>query len=226
VDREIKARSTPGVRRYDSPVRRARALETERRITEAAATLFTELGYVGTSLAAVADRAEVDPRTLYKVFGTKVGLLSRLVDIAIVGDQDAVPVAARSWAVDAFGADTGRERVIAFATVVRHVMASAGWAFRIAAQAAATDADAGALWAAGQRHRLDDATKFVRSLRRADLLRRDRSSRDAVGTVWLVSSPETFIQLTDGFGWTLGRYEHWVERILADALLEPPNPQE
>jgi AcrR family transcriptional regulator len=226
VDREIKAASTHEARSYDSPVRRAKAQETERRIIDAAAALFIDHGYVGTSLAAVAARAEVDPRTVYKVFGSKVGLLSRLVDIAIVGDQEAVPVAARSWAVDAFGADTGSERVHAFATLVRHVMASAGWAFRIAAQAAATDADAAALWATGQRHRLDDATKFVRSLRHTDLLRRDRSGRDAVATVWLVSSPETFIQLTDGLGWTLGRYEHWMERTLVDALLEPPTSQQ
>jgi AcrR family transcriptional regulator len=223
VEPDIKADSAHAGRRYDSPVRRAKAQETERRIIDAAATLFVDGGYVATSLAAVADRAEVDPRTVYKVFGSKVGLLSRLVDVAIVGDQEAVPVADRSWAADAFGAATGSERVEAFAAVVRHVMASAGWAFRIAAQAAAADADAAALWATGQRHRLEDATRFVSSLRHAQLLRRDRSSRDAVATVWLVSSPETFIQLVDGLGWTLGRYEHWVERTLADALLKPPS---
>ena len=222
MDREIKPASTRAGRRYDSPVRRTKAQETERRIIDAAATLFVDHGYVATSLAAVADRAEVDPRTVYKVFGGKVGLLSRLVDVAIVGDQDPVPVADRSWAANAFGADSGAERVHTFAAVVRHVMASAGWAFRIAAQAAAADADAAALWATGQRHRLEDATRFVNSLRHAHLLRLDRPSRDAVATVWLVSSPETFIQLVDGLNWTLGRYEHWVERTLADALLEPP----
>ncbi len=223
MEREIKAEPSRAARRYDSPVRRARAHETERRIIDAAAALFVDHGYVATSLAAVADRAEVDPRTVYKVFGSKVGLLSRLVDIAIVGDQDAVPVADRSWATDAFGAATGSERVHAFAFALRHVMASAGWAFRVAAQAAAADADAAALWATGQRHRLADATGFVNSLRQARLLRRDRSGRDAVATVWLISSPETFIQLIDGCDWTLGRYERWVERSLADALLEPPH---
>ncbi len=223
MEREIKAESTSAARRYDSPVRREQAQQTERRIIDAAAALFIDHGYVGTSLAAIADHAAVDPRTVYKVFGSKVGLLSRLVDIAIVGDQDAVPVADRSWAAAAFGADTGSERVHAFAAVIRHVMASAGWAFRIAAQAAAADADAAALWATGQRHRLADATKFVNSLRQAHQLRRDRSSRDAVATVWLISSPETFIQLIDGCDWTLGRYERWVERSLADALLEPPH---
>ena len=224
MEREIKSAPTRG-RRYDSPVRRAKAQQTERRIIDAAAALFADHGYVGTSLAAIADRAEVDPRTVYKVFGSKVGLLSRLVDVAVVGDQEAVPVVDRAWAADAFGAATGRERVRAFAAAVRHVMASGGWAFRIAAQAAATDTDAAALWATGQRHRLEDATRFVDSLRSTHLLRRDRSTRDAVATVWLVSSPETFIQLVDGFGWTLGRYEKWVERSLTDAVLELPRSE-
>jgi AcrR family transcriptional regulator len=182
VEPDIKAEWAHAGRRYDSPVRRAKAHETERRIIDAAARLFVDGGYVATSLAAVADRAEVDPRTVYKVFGSKVGLLSRLVDVAIVGDQEAVPVADRSWAADAFGAATGGERVKAFAALVRHVMGSAGWAFRIAAQAAAADADAAALWATGQRHRLEDATRFVSSLRYTHLLRRDRPSRDAIAT--------------------------------------------
>lgn len=53
------------------------------------------------------------------------------------------------------------------------------------------------------------------------MLRPDRSSRDAIATVWLVSSPETYLQLVDGLDGTLGRYERWFERTLADALLEP-----
>ena len=53
-------------------------------------------------------------------------LLSRLVDVAIVGDQAAVPVAGRSWALGAFDGADRRERVGAFAAAVRRVMESAG----------------------------------------------------------------------------------------------------
>ena len=143
----VKAqRSAQTSRRYDSPVRRERALETERRILTAAATAFAETGYVGTSLEAIANAAGVNPRTVYKVFGTKVRLLSRLVDVSMVGDQDAGPVAGRSWALDAFEAPTGVERVGAFAAAIRRVMQSAGTVFRTAAQAAVADPDAAALW--------------------------------------------------------------------------------
>lgn len=211
---------TASPRAYESPVRRAKAQETERRVLAAAAALFAERGYVGTSLAAVAEEAGVNARTVYKVFDSKVALLSRLVDVAMVGDQEAVPVAGRPWTAAAFGALTGRERVRAYAGAMRQLMASAGTAFRIAAQAAAADSEAAALWATGQRLRLEDSTAFVGALQAAGLLRSGLRHADAAATVWLVTSPETFTQLSDGLGWTIDRYGRWVDRTLADALLE------
>ena len=100
-------------------------------------------------------------------------------------------------------------------------MRSAGSAFRVAAQAAAADADAAALWATGQRLRLKDSTSFVAALHDAELLRRDRPRHEAVATVWLITSPETFTQLRDSLGWTLDRYERWIDQVLADSLLDP-----
>ena len=216
----VKSQTVTTTRRYDSPARRAKAQETEAKILDAAAALFAERGYVATSLAAVAERAGVNARTVYKVFGTKVRLLSRFVDVAIVGDQEAIPVAERSWAEAAFNARTGRERVRAYAAAIRRVMSSAGPAFRVAAQAAA-DVDAAALWAVGQRLRLEDSTAFVAALHDAHLLRRGSSRREAVATVWLITAPETFTQLNDGLGWTLDQYERWINRMLVDALLDP-----
>ena len=47
----------------------------------------------------------------------------------------------------------------------------------------------------------------------------------AAATVWLLTSPETYLQLTEGLGWSLDDYEQWLERSLVDALLEPhPTP--
>ena len=80
--RPVKIPPQPSPRRYDSPLRRAKAQETERRVLDAAASLFAERGYVGTSLAAVAEQAGVNARTIYKVFDSKLALLSRLVDVA------------------------------------------------------------------------------------------------------------------------------------------------
>jgi len=220
VARAVKP-SAQKARRYDSPIRRARALETETRILEAAEALFAERGYVATSLAAIAEQAGINARTLYKVFETKVELLSRLVDVSIVGDHADVAVSEREWAVGAFHGENGAERVRVFAAVIRRVMESAGPAFRTAAQAAAADDSAAVLWKTGQRHRYDDATAFVTSLERSRLLRSDRTQDQAIATVWLVSSPETFIQLTDGCGLTLDEYQLWVEQTVRDTVVLP-----
>ena len=218
VARDVKPR-VQDPRRYDSPIRRARALETETRILNAAGELFAERGYVGTSLAAIAERAEINARTLYKVFATKVELLSRLVDVSMVGDQGDVAVAQREWSAGAFDAETGAERVRVFAAVIRRVMESAGAAFRTAAQAAAADEDAAVLWKTGQQHRRHDATEFVAALERSRLLRSDQTREQAIATVWLVTSPETFIQLTDGYGLTLDEFQLWVEKTLQGTVV-------
>lgn len=224
MERDVKPRpQTP--RPYDSPVRRARAFETETRILNAAEQLFTERGYVGTSLAAIAERAEINARTLYKVFATKVELLSRLVDVSMVGDQAEVGVAEREWSLGAFYAETGAERVRVFAAVIRRLMESAGAAFRTAAQAAAADSDAAVLWKTGQQHRDHDATAFVTALERSRFLRSDQTRERAIATVWLVSSPETFIQLTDGYGLSLDEFQLWVEHILRDTVVSPSEKQ-
>jgi AcrR family transcriptional regulator len=220
VARPVKPDSEKS-RRYDSPLRRARALDTEKRLLEAADALFAERGYIATTLAAIAERADVNPRTLYKVFATKVRLLSRLVDVSIVGDQADVAVSERPWAAAAFDAETGAQRIRVFAAVIRRVMETAGRAFRTAAQAAAADQEAAALWRTGQRHRNADAAAFVRSLETSRLLRPDRTREHAIATVWLVSSPETYIQLTDSHGLTLDEYQLWVEQTLSDTLLGP-----
>ena len=220
VSDHVKAR-TDGGRVYDSPVRRARAQETERRILDAAGASFAEHGYVGTTMAAIAERAGVDPRTVYKIFGTKVDLLSRLVDVAMAGDQDTVPVVVRPWAAGAFDAPSARERTSVFAAAIRQVMERAGVAFRTAAQAAQAEPEAAALWALGQSKREQDATAFVEALEDAAMLRRDRTRAHAVATVWLCTSPETYLQLTDGLGWSLDEYERWLDQSLVDALLGP-----
>jgi AcrR family transcriptional regulator len=74
------------------PTRRARkALATRRRILEAAETLFTRDGYATTTIAAIADQADVAVQTIYAVFGTKRAVLSELLAVRVVGDDDATP---------------------------------------------------------------------------------------------------------------------------------------
>ena len=73
--------------------RRARkALETRRRVLDAAEALFTRDGYAATTMTAIADQADVAVQTLYAVFGNKRALLTELIDARVVGDDHAGPL--------------------------------------------------------------------------------------------------------------------------------------
>ena len=77
-------------RSYDSSRRRLQARETERAVLAAARHLFGEQGFGGTTLAEVAEAAGVSVETLYARFRSKAGLLNRLWDVTIGGDDDEV----------------------------------------------------------------------------------------------------------------------------------------
>ncbi len=57
----------------------------------------TARGYAATSLADVAAAAGVARPTVFAAFGSKPGLLHQVLDEALAGDDEPVPVASRPW---------------------------------------------------------------------------------------------------------------------------------
>ncbi|MEP6631319.1 MAG: TetR/AcrR family transcriptional regulator [Lapillicoccus sp.] len=68
-----------------SSTRAEQALVTRRRMVRAAYDLFCVRGYLGTTIAAVAEEAGVAVPTIYYTFGTKAALLEEALGAAIVG---------------------------------------------------------------------------------------------------------------------------------------------
>lgn len=85
----------PQSRRYRSAKRQADALATRERIRSAAESLFLRDGYARTSMKAIAKHADVAEKTVYLSFPTKAQLLSDVIRVAVRGDDDATPIAAR-----------------------------------------------------------------------------------------------------------------------------------
>src|SRR5258708_14843463 len=67
-------------RPYHSRVRQRQAEETRQRILEAARSLFESQGYAATTLEAIAELAEVSPKTIAAVFGSKRALLAEVIN--------------------------------------------------------------------------------------------------------------------------------------------------
>ena len=85
---EPKSPSVKTRRAYDSSKRVERARSTQRTILDVARAAFVDQGYAATTLADIATAAGVSVETIYKAFGNKPGLVKRIVDIAIVGDDE------------------------------------------------------------------------------------------------------------------------------------------
>ena len=64
-------------------------------VVDAARTLFLERGYGATTIEAISDRSDVPPATVYRLFSSKRGILKAILDVSIVGDDEAVPLADR-----------------------------------------------------------------------------------------------------------------------------------
>src|SRR4051794_13662370 len=107
-------------RTYNSTRRSRQAAQTRAEILTAAIALFGENGWSGTTLAAIAARADVAVETIYAGFGSKKGLLRAALDVAVVGDADAVPFADRPEATR-LGEGTLDERLAAAARVVTDI---------------------------------------------------------------------------------------------------------
>src|SRR3954447_17051144 len=82
-------------RRYSSPLRAAQAGQTRAQVLAAAAASFEESGWGGTTGAAIAERAGVAVETVYSGSGSKKELPRQVVDVAVVGDTEPVPLAER-----------------------------------------------------------------------------------------------------------------------------------
>src|SRR6201987_921 len=90
MDRDVKT-SRP----YEGAARQARTRRTRTAVVEAARTLFLERGYAATTIEAISDLSDTPQATVYRLFSSKLGILRALLDVSILGDDQAVLMAER-----------------------------------------------------------------------------------------------------------------------------------
>lgn len=208
----------------DSAARRPRhhqVARTEQRIVAAATRLFLAGGYAATTLTDVADAAGVGARTVYVRFGSKAALFKRVVDVAMVGDTEAVDVLGRDWMRAALTAPTAQERIAAGAAASRQIMERAGPLFAVAQQAAAVEPLIAQYWAQG-REQTRHAGRVIWTQMTDDGLLDPSCDLDwIIDTSSVIFAAETYLLTTRMFGWHLDDYETWLRhtlsRLTADA---------
>jgi AcrR family transcriptional regulator len=190
-------------------------------VVDAARTLFLERGYGAATIEAISALSDVPPATVYRLFSSKHGILKALLDVSIVGDDEAVPMADRAPVQSLLTDPDPRNQVAGFVGIAAQVNSRTAAIYRILVSAAASDPDAAALLDELTRQRQAGQGHIARSLARAGVLRPKLRERDAGDIIHALMSPEVYGLLVVDRGWPPDRYEKWLTETLVDQLLAP-----
>jgi AcrR family transcriptional regulator len=203
-------------RAYRAPIREQQAARTRERIAEAAMAEFTEHGWAGTTVAAIAARAGVTPQAVYQAVGAKPALLIRAVDTAVAGSGDDMMLADRpSFAAAYERGLTNARRIRAYTAATAEAYHRAAALFLVLEDAARSDPDAATMAEAGARRRLAE-TRRLAALLRPDV---DEASITALtDAIWVLAGPAVYADLVHRRGWTADRYRKFLEAMLDSAI--------
>ena len=206
-------------RTYTSSRRQEQARQTRAEVLAAASRAFLAEGYTATTVPAIAAEAGVSVETVYKAFGNKAGLLKAVFDVAIVGDDEPIPLQQRDMVARIEAEPDGRQKLRIYGAEYVQRAARAVPVQLLVRDAAASDAGAGRVLEQLQEERLRGMTAFAQHLSDAEVLRTDVTAGEARDVLWLFTSPEVYERLVIQRGWTLARFGEWLTRQLIAALV-------
>jgi TetR/AcrR family transcriptional regulator of autoinduction and epiphytic fitness len=206
-----------------SPGRRERkALATRHRVLDAAEVLFIRDGYAATTMNAIAEVGDVAAPTVYAVFGTKRAILTELLEVRTLGADRQAPLRDRQeWQAMEHEADP-RRQIAMLASVATRIGERIAALTEVMAAAAGSDPEIAAIHQQRQQARYQDQSALARSLYGKGALRAGMSEARATDILWAVANPRTYHSLVTERHWTAEEYEHWLDHLLAAALLADP----
>ncbi len=187
-----------------SPSRKEKAAATRRRMMSAACRVFSERGYGGTTMEAVATEAGVAVQTLYYTFRTKSDLLQATYEWA-VRDDGPHPHESQWWqAVET--ADNVHDVVghlVAGKVPILERAAPLVWVVR-------SDEDARATYDFNEKLRIDGNQKLIEMLVAKQPLRAGLSLTHARDILLALTGPQQYQLLISEYGWSREDYAEWV----------------
>ena len=199
-------------RTYRSPLREEQAARTHERIVEAAAVLFSDHGYSGTTMSDVARAAEVSVESVHAA-GPKAGLLVQAIRQRYAGDGEWDSLLQGLRAQDsATGTDDGIDRIVEL--IAAGHARSARLMVELRA-VAAVEPLVSEQWDDLQEATRDSWIAVAEWMVRAGDVSPARVaevSADLAATLNVLTSAETFVLLTLDWGIDEPRYRDWLGR--------------
>ncbi len=212
-------RKTPPKRKYDSSRRKEQARQTRLQIAEAARKLFSERGYAGATIEAIAQEAGVAPETIYATFKNKHRVLGFLLDISLGGDDQPIRLLDRQKPQAILEQSDQRQQLDGFSQDMADILGRAAPVFEIMRLAAKTEPEIARRVKRLLKERLENLTEFVSHLAGNGPLRDGLDLSRAGEIVWTITSPEVFLLLTRDRDWSKEVYAAWLYDTLTRLLL-------
>lgn len=207
-------------RRYDSSKRRAVAVERRRRIVDTAAQLFLANGYARTTTAEIAQSSGVSNDLIFRLFGSKRGILKEVMDYVIGGDDEDIAVLDRPEPEAVRQCSDQREQLQLFSIGITKQLARVAPYSALVQAAAAVEPEIEGLWAdLNLRQRRTSMTTVAEWLADNGPLRDSKTVEDAAAILWTLTSSDVYLMLTNDWQWTTAQYEQWLLQMLLAALV-------
>jgi len=205
------------IRRYDSTRRQDGAQRRRAAIVESASRLFLRGGYVGTTIAKIAEDAGVSEETVYKAFGNKIALVRAIRDRALAGTG---PVHAERRSDRMQARENDPHRIIrGWGVLTMEVAPRVAPVLLLLRQAAASDRELAKLQAEMDAARLTRMTHNAQTLLKGGHLRPGIDLDESADVLWTYSSPALDELFVVRRGWTVERYGRFVADAMIAALL-------
>ena len=202
--------------RYRTSRRQRQAEATRRDILDAARKLFRERGFAATSVAAIADEADVAVQTIYSAVGSKRAVVVSLVDVI----DEEVEIGPLLRGLDEI--EKPREVIALMTTITRQIQERCGDIIATLTAASHSEPDVLAAAEEGRRRHRFGAGRLAARLAELGALRKGVDEERAGDVLALLTSTETYAQLTQRHGWSFDEAEQWMRESLARLLLKRP----
>jgi AcrR family transcriptional regulator len=208
-------RSGEKKRPYHSRVRQRQAEETRQRILAAARSLFEQQGYALTTLEAIAERADVSPKTIAAVYGSKHALLRQVID------PEAFGLRFQQLLEELRATRDLARRLSLVAQITRQAYEPLVGSLELLRTAGTLTPDLEQLAQQVEARRRQNQTRLMAALHQQEALRPGLSLEEATDVLWALTSYELYRLLVVQQRWEPARYETWLARLLIDQLLAP-----
>jgi AcrR family transcriptional regulator len=202
-------------RPYHSQVRQRQAEETRRRILVAARELFESRGYAVTTLEAIAELAEVSPKTVTAVFGSKRVLLAEVIN------PEAFSTPVQQLIEELRATEDTSRRLSLVAQITRQAYEPLTSSLELLRTAGAVAPELADVSRQIEARRRQNQARLIAYLHDQEMLRPGLSVEEATDVLWALTSYDLYRMLVVEQGWEPERYETWLAQLLAQHLLTP-----